>query len=133
MLKILEKLCAQFHIDWKFIKFCFVGVLNTLFGYAVFSLCIFLNFHYTIAALVSTILGILFNFKTTGVIVFRNNNNRLLFKFIAVYGIIYFFSITALKLFLIWGFSNMYLNSAILLLPNAVISYLLFKYFVFKQ
>ena len=133
MLKILEKLCVQFHIDWKFIKFCFVGIINTLFGYTIFSLCIFLNFHYTIAALISIILGTLFNFKTTGVIVFHNNNNRLLFKFITIYGIIYFLSITALKTFLLFGYSNMYLNSAILLGPNAVFSYLLFKYLVFNE
>ncbi len=132
MTNTLIQLCNKYNINWQFIKFLFVGGINTLFGYSVFSLCTFFNLHYTLSTLTATILGILFNFKTTGCIVFKNNNNNLIFKFLLVYGFVYLLTIGILKLFTIIGLNNMYINYAILLLPNAVLSFLLMKKFVFK-
>ncbi|MHC5824813.1 MAG: GtrA family protein, partial [Nostoc sp.] len=43
----------------RFIRFLIVGGINTLFGYSLFALLILLNFHYEIAALISTACGIL--------------------------------------------------------------------------
>ncbi len=121
----------KYGLDWQFIKFLFVGGINTAFGYGVFALFTFLNFHYVISTLLATILGILFNFKTTGCIVFKNNNNRLIFRFVAVYGVIYGFSVLSLKLLLILGLENLYINYLILLLPNALLSFYLMKKVVF--
>ena len=117
----------------QFIKFLFVGAINTLFGYFVFALMIFLKLHYTLAALISIVSSIIFNFKTTGSIVFNNSNNKLLPKFIFVYFISYIFSITFLKLFLLAGLENMYLNSMILIIPNAILTFTLMKKYVFKK
>jgi len=50
----------------KFIRFLIAGAINTLFSTAVFTLLIFLKLHYSMALLIAAILGILFNFKTTG-------------------------------------------------------------------
>ncbi|MBP3821511.1 GtrA family protein [bacterium] len=116
----------------KFVKFLLVGGLNTLFGYSIFALCIYINFHYTLAVLISTILGVIFNFKTIGNIVFKNNNNKLLWKFVCVYIITYLISVGFLKLCLICGFINMYINSIILIIPNSLITYTLMKKFVFS-
>ena len=58
-------------IDWLFVKFVLVGILNTAFGYLVFALLLFLGLHYTLAVILSTIAGVLFNFKTTGTLVFK--------------------------------------------------------------
>ena len=69
-------------IDWLFVKFVLVGILNTAFGYLVFALLLFLGLHYTLAVILSTIAGVLFNFKTTGTLVFKNHNNKLIFKFV---------------------------------------------------
>lgn len=120
------------YIDTKFIRFLIVGGLNTLFGYFMFALFIFLNFHYSIASLSATILGILFNFKTTGRLVFGNRDNVLIFKFFGVYTIIYFMNIAILKVFSIYKV-DMYLAGALLLLPTAVLSFMLNKKFVFKE
>lgn len=73
----------------KIVRFFLVSGLNTAFGYGLFFILIFIGLHYAIAGLVTTILGILFNFKTTGVLVFGNNKNKLILKFIGVYGINY--------------------------------------------
>lgn len=125
-MKILSK------IENKLIRFLLVGGVNTLFGYIVFAFFIFLNFHYTIATLISVILGILFNFKTTGKLVFENSNNVLIFKFTGVYTIIYILNIICLKTFSYFKI-NIYLAGMLLILPMALISFLLNKKFVFKQ
>ena len=67
---------SKYSTAHKFIKFLFVGGVNTVFGYSIFALFLFLGMHYAVATLFATILGILFNFKTTGVIVFNNKDNR---------------------------------------------------------
>ena len=46
----------------QFFSFLIIGGLNTLFGYGIFTFFIFINFHYTVAMMFSTIIGIIFNF-----------------------------------------------------------------------
>ncbi len=142
-------------IENKFIRFLFVGVINTMFGYGLFVLFIWFGMHYSIALLCSNILGILFNYKTTGYIVFANKSNRLILQFFLVYGVVYLFNL--LELYLL-DKSNVYeyilsfpildflyelplnlnkvgdvIGQAITLLPNAILSFLLNKIFVFKE
>ncbi len=117
----------------QFIRFIFTGFLNTIFGYGTFSLFIYMNFHYSLAALLSTILSVFFNFKTIGKIVFKNYDNKLFFKFLFIYVIAYVMNIICLSLFNFIGYDNMYLNALILLLPMAYISYLLNKKYVFAS
>lgn len=130
IMKKFKSLCNKYNIDWKFIKFLMVGALNTAFGYIIFALFIFLKFHYSLAILFATILGIVFNFKTTGSIVFKNNDNKLIFRFFAVYFITYILNTALIKLFTMINF-NLYYAGIIILLPMAVISFVLMKKFVF--
>ncbi|PUA39894.1 polysaccharide biosynthesis protein GtrA [Paenibacillus elgii] len=115
----------------ELIRFLFVGGLNTAFGYSIFALFIFVGLHYTLASLFSTILGILFNFKSTGILVFNSKKNSLIYKFIAVYGIVYLINVSLLKILSLF-ITNVYFSGAIILLPLAVLSYILNKKFVFK-
>lgn len=81
-------------------RFMVVGLLNTLFGYSLYVLFIYLGFIYYLAIIFSTALGALFNFKTIGRFVFNNNNNSLFLRFIFYYlglsllniGLVNFFS-----------------------------------------
>lgn len=132
MFTLIKEQCEKYHIDWKFIKFLFVGGLNTAFGYGVFALFIFLKFHFAVASFLSTVLGILFNFKTTGTIVFKNNDNHLIFRFFGAYAIVYGLNVLGLKLFKMINF-DMYLAGFILIFPMAVVSFLLMKKFVFIE
>lgn len=117
--------------DYKrLILFFLVGGLNTIFGYSFYALLLFLHFHYTLALLLATIAGILFNFKTTGVIVFKNCNNRLLLRFITVYSLTYLLNVGGLRIFASFHV-NMYLAGAVLVLPIALVSFALLKKFVF--
>jgi putative flippase GtrA len=109
-----------------------VGAINTIFGYGAFALFILLGLHYVLAALLGQICGILFNFKTTGTIVFKNKNNRLIFRFFGVYLITYLLSIGSLRVFEIAGIGSL-VAAAIMVLPVSFVGFLLQRRFVFKS
>ncbi len=80
----------------------------------------------------ATILGVLFNFVTTGTIVFQNRDPRLIFRFVATYCVTYVVGVAALWVFNQFHVSN-YIAGAIMLLPMALLSFTLMKLFVFKR
>lgn len=115
-----------------FVAYILVGILNTAVGYSLFALFIFLELHYSLAVLLSTVLGILFNFKTIGKIVFKSSDNRLIFRFFAVYAVTYLLNVAGL--WLLKGFQlDMYRAGAVMLLPMAVVSFMLHRKFVFHE
>jgi putative flippase GtrA len=116
----------------KIIRFFIVSGINTLFGYGLFALLIFIHTPYPVAALIGTIIGILFNFKTIGVLVFNNRRNGLIFRFFGVYGITYLFNIAGLALLKYYGM-NLYFAGAILLFPAGLLGFYLHRSFVFNQ
>jgi putative flippase GtrA len=129
---IIEKVIGYIKKIWsiRIVRFLVVGGINTLFGYLVFSFFIILRIHYSIASLFATILGVLFNFFTTGRIVFNNKDSKLLIKFFGVYGFTYLINLLFLKIFDTYQV-NMLIAGAILVLPIAVLSFFLNKSFVF--
>lgn len=108
-----------------------MGGLNTLFGYGLFAFFIFLHFNYLVAITFGTIIAIIFNFKTTGLIVFKSNDNKLIFKFFGVYLIVYILNVIGLRIFNQFNVSN-YIAGAVLLFPMAIVSFLLMRRLVFK-
>ena len=129
----LVRLISRFtRLPEQFVTFLFVGVLNTLVGYLLYVFFVWVGCNYIFAPLFSTILGVLFNFKTIGVIVFKSHNNRLLGKFFGVYGIVYVCNVLGLKCLDRVGITNMYIAGAILVLPLALLGFGLNKKWVFK-
>lgn len=114
----------------RFLHFLLVGALNTAFGYGVFVGCLWLGMHYAIAGAISTVLGVLFNFKSTGKFVFGSTGNRRLPHFVGVYAIIYLVNVLALGVMLQFGIPE-WLGGLILLLPSAILSYVLNRQLVF--
>lgn len=117
-----------------------MGGVNTAFGYGVFAALILLNRHFGIvsaeaelvlAPLVSQICGILFNFKTTGTIVFKNRSNRLIFRFFGVYSITYLLNYGILRVLESFGISRL-VGGAITVLPLALLAYFLNRRYVFN-
>jgi len=115
---------------FRFIRFLFIGGINTLFSLLVYWGLVFLGIHYAIAVFISNMLGILFNFMTTSRFVFRIWNIRLFIRFILVYIITYILSVFALKLLFLVQVDK-YIAAAIIALPMAVFSYLLLRSVVF--
>ena len=118
------------NIDVKFLKFIFVGILNTCFSYFLYAFFIFMGLVPNIALYFQYILGIIWNFKTTGTIVFKNSNNKLFLKFLLSY--VFTFLVNSVLLYLLTGFLNDYLSQALLILPVALLSFVIMKYWVFK-
>ncbi len=65
-------------------RFLAVGGLNTLVGYVIYAALILVGLPTAAAIVLATILGVLFNYVSTGGIVFRDRTGRLP-RFIAVY------------------------------------------------
>lgn len=118
----------------KVSKFLFAGVINTVFGYAIYATLIFIGMPYLLALLISTTLGVIFNFFSFGRIAFQRNCNWLVFsKFIIAYVIIYGFN-SGLLIFLTQAFLLDPYVSQILYIPiGVVLSWLLMKYWVYKD
>lgn len=130
--RFLGNSLTQFYrIKPKFIRFLMVGALNTLFSLTVYWILVFLGVHYSIAVFVSNMLGILFNYKTTGKLVFESKSNKLILKFIAVYLLVYLLSLASLNLLFDLGIDK-YSGAVIIALPMAVVSFYLMKKYVFN-
>lgn len=116
----------------QFISFLIIGIINTVFGYSIYAAFLYLGLHYAWAGMLSTIVGILFNFKSIGIAVFQSTNNVLIFRFASVYGVVYCLSIAGVALLDRVGISP-YCSGALMLVPMAVLSFVLNKYFVFNK
>lgn len=114
------------------LRFLIVGAVNTVFGYSLFSLFIYCDFYYPLAAFLSTAISIVFNFMTTGNIVFKQAHGRLFWRFVLVCGLVYVINIAILKIGTYFS-QNMYLIGALTIPVIAVIAFLLNKYFVFER
>lgn len=116
----------------EFCRYIGVGVVNTLFGYSIFSVLIYVSLHYSIALFTATVLGVLFNFKSIGLLVFKSHNNQLIFRFVLVYVLLYCVNLLFLKAFILLNV-NIYLGGALLLPITAVLGFLFNKRFVFNN
>jgi len=121
------------NIPRRFVKFLFVGAINTLFGYSMYALFVTFGFNPSNALLISYILGVFWNFKTTGSIVFRNKDNKLIFKFFISYVFTYYVNSISLNFLIDNLHINKYLAEAIVIPPVAVLSFVIFKTFIFKD
>lgn len=123
----------QEKIKLDFIRFILVGGINTLFGYGVYCLLIFFGIPYVWSTLVSQILGVLFNFMTTGTLVFENRDNKLIFKFVSVYILTYFINIGFNRFLQILLTDNKYITGIGATVVSAIFSFFILKYYVYKK
>lgn len=71
----------------RLVRFLLVGALNTAFGYGLFAAIFLATGSHRFAIVLATILGILFNFFTTGRVVFGNRSARALIPFVLSYAV----------------------------------------------
>ena len=116
----------------KLVRFFLVSGINTAFGYGLFAFFLYLSLNYSIALLISTIIGIIFNFKTIGSLVFKNKNNMLIIKFFGVYLITFLCNLGCLSIFKYFDV-NLYFGGAILVIPIGLLGYKLHSKLVFKN
>lgn len=116
----------------RFLRFLVVGGFNTVVGYALFCIALAIFPTTFIALCVSTLLAILFNFFTTGTLVFGSRDPRRIFRFYGVYGIVFVYNAVGLDILERIAIAPQI--GGLVLLPGAVIlSYLLNRQLVFSD
>ena len=129
-----RQFCTRSLCDPRIIKFLSVGVLNTVFGYAVYAILIFINAPYLIALFVATVAGVIFNYFSFGRIVFHGHGGWLVFgKFVIAYGVVYIVN-AGLLVALTGGFRfNPYVGQVICIPLSVFLSWLLMNCWVYKK
>ncbi|QAY77041.1 GtrA family protein [Sphingosinicella sp. BN140058] len=114
----------------RFLLFLLVGGLNTLVGYGIFAALILIGLPTPAAVIAGTVLGILFNFVSTGSVVFRNRTGRLLPRFVAVYVVQMGMNIAAISALERAGLPPL-TAGALMVPPLAIFTYFAMRRFVF--
>lgn len=115
----------------KLVRFLLVGVLNAVFGYGCFAVFLYLGLHYSAALLLATILGVMFNFKSTGALVFGSKNNKLIFRFVLGYAVVYATNVAGIAALQLIGVGP-YLAGIALIVPMALLSFVINNRYVFN-
>ena len=115
----------------QFIKFLAVGALNTGIGYGTFALLILMKLRPGLSLFLATTFGVLFNYMTTGRLVFSTKGLGRLPIFAAVYGLTFLLNLWSLRLLLSKG-ATPFLAQAVLLPLMVILNFALNKIFVFR-
>ena len=114
----------------KIVRFVFAGGINALVGYGIFGVLLFFHMNPIIAIILSTILGVVFNFFSSGFIVFNNLNPRNILKFISTYLLVMVLNIALFSIINSFVINKM-ITQAICLPILASMAYTLQRKFVF--
>ncbi len=116
----------------ELLTFIIVGSINTMFGYGLFCLFIYLGLNHLIAITLSYCCGVLFSFQTIGRFVFHSHHPRLIIKFVTLYAGLYLFNVIFLESLKVFS-HNWYLNGLITTIVAAGLSFTLNKLWVFRK
>ena len=117
---------------YRFLRFLLTGALNTAVGYGLFLAALALLPNTLSALVASTVAAVLFNFLSTGTLVFASRDPWRLLPFVGVYGLVLGYN--AVGLAWLEGLGIRPQLGGLALLPGAVaISWLLNSRFVFGR
>jgi len=118
----------------KKVRFLFVGVLNTIFGYAVYALFIYLKMHYFLAQLLSSVLAITHSYLWNKYFTFRSPGRSAseIIRFVSVYAVSYLLNMGILFVSIEFFKWNAYFAGFICLFVTTVISYVGHKNISFR-
>lgn len=112
-------------------RFVVVGGFNTLFGFSVYSIFIYVGSGYFLSSAAAFGAGIVFNHRTIGKFVFNSGNRNTLLPFAGCYLVVFALTVITLELLGAAG-ANPYVSGFMVSLPMAGLSYLLQKRYVFR-
>lgn len=125
-------LIRRHEIGWQSVKFLFTGLLNTAVGYAIYLAGLFAGLLPELALAIATVLGALFNYFSTGRIVFGYSALDRLPRFMGAYAMVYVVNALALR-GLITLVGHPAIVQAMLLPLMAATSFVIFRQFVFAK
>ena len=112
------------------VRFLMVGGLNTVFGYILFSGFYLISHQRQMSLVASTATGVLFNYFTTGRLVFASRGYGLLVPFILGYAVVLGANMASLEGLIRVGVPTL-AAQAVILPPMVVLSYVINRYIVF--
>jgi putative flippase GtrA len=117
----------------QFVRFIFIGLINTIFGYSVFYFLLKLSSNLFFSTLVAYLLGILFNSRTIGLYVFNHKDNNLIIKFFYFSALIFLLNFSCILLLNKFFKLEYYFGAAIMVIPIALLSFFLNRAYVFNH
>lgn len=105
-------------------------MLNTTFGFAIYALLLWGGAVPAVALLVSTVAGVLFNYRSFATLVFADHGRGKFWRFVLVYGVQLTANIVLLDVLVRAGMHPLVAQS-LLLPPFVVVSFLALRRFVF--
>ena len=117
------------------IRFLFVGGLNTLVGYGIYALLVYIGVNYLLANTISTIIGIAHSYLWNRFFTFKSKNRAIkeITKFVSVYIVSYLIGMCTLFIFKDKLNISAYIAGLINLVITTLISYFGHKYYSFKK
>lgn len=121
--------------SYQGIRFLFVGGLNTIVGYGIYALLLYLNVNYLLANTISTIIGVAHSYLWNKYFTFKSKEKALkeITKFVSVYIVSYLLGMITLYLFKEKLNISPYIAGLINLVITTLISYFGHKYISFKN
>ncbi len=116
----------------RFVLFLMVGSVNFVFYYSLFTFLHFIETPPTRAVVIATIVAVLFNFMTTGRVVFKSGNVRKLPRFLGVYAVQMGLNILSLRALISLGVPVL-LAEALVIGVLAVLTFFALRWFVFND
>jgi putative flippase GtrA len=116
----------------RLLRFLAVGTLNAVFGYGVFVALFLATSAPRLAIVLATILGVLFNFCTTGRLVFANADRRTFAPFVLGYTVTLAVNLLLMELLLLCGVAVL-VAQALSLAALVVLGYWINSMVVFRR
>jgi len=116
----------------QFLRFLVAGGVNTLFSAGVNIAAMLAGVPVWLSMLIGTIAGIGFNFLTHGGYAFRDMSVQRLPRYLLGYAVVYFFALAAFHVLQL-GVRDPVTCQLLLVVPNALLSYLIMLRFVFNK
>lgn len=112
--------------------FLVTGVINTIFGFSVYSIFIYIGMGYFISSSAAMVLGAAFNYRTIKVYVFGKSQKASPLAFGGCYLAVLAITVLLLEALGTVG-TNPYVAGFLVSPPMAIFSYFLQKQFVFRK
>lgn len=121
-------------LDSSFVRYLFVGVFNTLFGFGIIFILMYYGVLAEIANLIGYFFGILLSYLLNKYFTFRSKNShkKEFYKFIIAMGIAYLINLCALSISYRILHIDKYLSQIIAGICYTISGYLLNRFFTFK-
>ncbi|PHS74648.1 MAG: hypothetical protein COB19_06285 [Porticoccus sp.] len=118
-------------MDARLAKYIFAGGVNTCIAYLLFAFFLFLGINYTLSTLFAGVITVTYGYHVNKIYVFNVKSANFI-KYIFLFSAVYVLNISIQTLLLQVG-SDKYFSGFVATFVCALMSFLLFRWFVFNE